>query len=166
MENAQTIPGWPEYKITEFGDVYRVAGATGAKVGRKLKWTLMNNGYAKVALCKNSCKHEYLVHRLVAMTFIGNPTGKDVCHYDGNKLNNNLLNLRIDSRYGNMQDQIRMGKTPRGEKCGSNKYTKEFVIAIRNRMDKGASVSKLHKELLIPKSTLYNIRARNTWAWL
>jgi hypothetical protein len=166
MNNDLQIPDWPEYTISKKGEVCRVTGACGAVVGKTLKWTILKNGYAKVALCRDSCRKEYLVHRLVALTYIGNAEGLDVCHFDGDKLNNNLENLRIDTRKGNMADQIRMGKTPRGEKCGSNKYSIEFVKSIKNKLTNGVSVTFLHNETGIPKPTLYGIKSGATWAWL
>ena len=166
MNNDLQIPNWPEYTISKNGEVRRVTGACGAVVGKTLKWTILKNGYAKVALCRDSCRKEYLVHRLVALTYIGDAEGLDVCHFDGDKLNNNLENLRIDTRKGNMADQIRMGKTPRGEKCGSNKYTAEFVKSIKNKLANGVSVSFLHNETGIPRPTLYGIKSGATWAWL
>ena len=166
MNNDLQIPNWPEYTISKNGEVRRVTGACGAVVGKTLKWTILKNGYAKVALCRDSCRKEYLVHRLVALTYIGNAKGLDVCHFDGNKLNNNIENLRIDTRKGNMADQIRMGKTPRGEKCGSNKYSTEFVKSIKNKLTNGVSVTFLHNETGIPRPTLYGIKSGATWAWL
>lgn len=163
---AIPIPNWEEYLIDTKGNVYRVAPSCGAVTGKILKWAISKNGYAKVSLCRNSIRKEYLVHRLVAMAFIGDPTGFDVCHYDGNKLNNDVSNLRIDTRKGNMSDQIRMKKTPRGEKCGSNKYKTEFVEQLKRRLINGETVSSLHMETNIPKPTLYGIKSGATWGWL
>lgn len=160
------IPGWPEYKINQRGDVSRVSPSCGAVVGKTLKWQILKNGYAKVSLCRGAVRREYLIHRLVAMTYIGDPYGMDVCHFDGDKTNNNLSNLRIDSRGGNMKDQIRMGKTPRGEKSGSNKYPKALIVSIKSRLLAGESVSILHAETGIPKSNLYSIRSGSNWGWL
>lgn len=165
MKDLQ-IPGWPEYTISRDGDVRRIEGACGAVVGKKLKWSIIKNGYAKVSLCRDSCRKEYLIHRLVAITYIGNADGFDVCHYDGNKLNNSLENLRIDTRKGNMADQIRMNKTPRGEKSGSNKYSAEFVKILKAKLLSGVKVSVLHKETGIPRPTLYGIKSGANWSWL
>ena len=165
-EVFKEIPGWPEYEISTDGAVRRIAKACGATVMKTLKWQILKNGYAKVALCRDAKKREYLVHRLVAMTFIGEPGSLDVCHCDGDKLNNSLANLRIDTRKGNMADQIKFGLTPRGERCGSNKYTAEQVLALRKRMDDGENVCALGRETGIPAPTLYNIKNRSNWGWL
>ena len=65
-----------------------------------------------------------------------------------------------------MADQIRMDKTPRGEKCGSNKYSADFVKNLKIKMSQGVSVSSLHNETGIPKPTLYGIKSGVTWGWL
>lgn len=165
-EIFKSIPGWPEYQVGSRGTVVRVAASCGAQPGKALRPTLLKNGYLKVSLCRNSKRKEFLVHRLVAMAFIGDPEGFDVCHFDGDKANNSVQNLRIDTRTGNMADQIRMGKTPRGEKCGSNKYPREFVLSLRNRIDAGESVREISAETGVPVSTLYGFRSRQTWFWL
>jgi len=166
MISRKPIPQWEEYEIDTQGNIFRVKKSCGATTYKMLKWTIMNTGYAKVALSRNSKRKEYLVHRLVAITFLKEPGNLDVCHFDGNKLNNNLNNLRIDTRFGNMQDQIRLGKTPRGEKCGSNKYSTELIKSIRARLANGEKVSQIHLDTNIPKPTLYNIKNKYTWTWL
>jgi hypothetical protein len=165
-EGLRTIPGWPEYLIGRKGQIVRTKKSCGAVVGKALKWQFLENGYAKVSLCRNSKRKEYLVHRLVAMAFLGDPTGYDVCHCDGNKLNNDVSNLRIDTRKGNMADQIAFGKTPRGERSSTNKYKEVFVLELRNRMDAGETPLHLSKETGIPLTTLHGIRARRTWGWM
>jgi hypothetical protein len=160
------IPGWPEYEINQDGLIRRIAPATGTRPGKQVKWNMLNNGYFKVALCRNCKSKEYLVHRLVAMTFIGDPTGKDVCHYDGDKSNNSLENLRIDTRKGNMADQIRMGKTPRGEKCGSNKYPTHVIKKVKEELAAGVSTAEIASKYNLPRPTIYGIKSGANWGWL
>jgi hypothetical protein len=50
--------------------------------------------YKMVGLSKNSKTKFVNIHRLLAQTFINNPNNKlQVNHIDGNKMNNDLLNL-------------------------------------------------------------------------
>lgn len=47
-------------------------------------------GYSTIKLCKENKLYYFMVHRLVAQTFIPNPNNlPQVNHKDGNKLNNN-----------------------------------------------------------------------------
>ena len=53
-----------------------------------------NTSYDKIILTHNYKQKTFLIHRLVAETFIPNPFGfKCVNHKDGNKMNNNVENL-------------------------------------------------------------------------
>ena len=66
--------------------------------GTRNKWRMLKisytSGYYHISLYKKWICKQYLVHRLKAITFIPNPFGKQqVNHIDGNKLNNDLLNL-------------------------------------------------------------------------
>lgn len=60
----------------------------------------------RVSLWKNGIPKDFLVARLVASTFLGNPpTGFTVNHKDGNRLNNKICNLEWLS----LGDNIRHG---------------------------------------------------------
>jgi hypothetical protein len=61
--------------------------------GRILKQCRKQNGYMEVVV-KRQCEQHFLVHRLVAQTFIPNPNGyPTVNHLDENKENNKADNL-------------------------------------------------------------------------
>ncbi len=162
----RTVVGWPEYKVSRHGTVVRVSAAFGARVGRQLKPARLKNGYEKVSLCRDSKRKEYLVHRLVAHAFIGDPTGFDVCHNDGIRHHNHASNLRIDTRRGNMHDTIAHGTRLRGEKVGCNKYTEELIRDIKRRFGAGEKVAAIAAETGIPKPTLWNVKNGYVWKWL
>lgn len=73
---------------------------------RILKPGRMTKGYLTVGLCKNGEQKMYLVHRLVAKTFIPNPDNlPQVNHKDENKENNSVQNLewctdKYNTNYG------------------------------------------------------------------
>ena len=65
-----------------------------------------NTGYKRLTI--NNKK--YLLHRLVALTFLENPENKEfVNHIDGNKLNNQLTNLEWTTCLENNIHKIKMG---------------------------------------------------------
>ena len=89
------------YYIEPNGDVYsmdRIVEGKDGKFyfheGRLIKPYTINRGYYIVTLWKNSTGKHYLVHRLVALTYIPNHNNyPQVNHKDCNKQNNNLNNL-------------------------------------------------------------------------
>ena len=78
--------------------------------GRYLSPYRMPSGHLQVALHKDGKSTSTLVHRLVALTFIGQPEpGWEVCHNDGNPENNAPSNLRYGTRSENVLDQVAHG---------------------------------------------------------
>lgn len=64
------------------------------------------SGYKRVSINSKN----YLLHRLVALTFLENPENKDcVNHIDGNKLNNELTNLEWATCLENNMHKIQTG---------------------------------------------------------
>lgn len=76
------------YSIDENSTIYNV------QTNMIKKPSVANNGYYSVTLYKNGQRKTYLVHRLMAETFLSNPCSKrTVNHKDGNKINNKISNL-------------------------------------------------------------------------
>lgn len=90
------------YQVSNTGQV-KSLNYKGHGVVRLLKQDVIHNGYKRVSLFKNGKKKNYLVHRLVAITFLPNPHGyKEINHIDENKANNMISNLEWCSREYNM----------------------------------------------------------------
>jgi hypothetical protein len=80
------VANYDNYEVSSFGNVRN------SKTGRILKST-NKGGYCYVGLSCGKTK-SYMVHRLVALSFIPNPENKaQVNHIDKNGLNNKLSNL-------------------------------------------------------------------------
>ncbi len=79
------------------------------------------------------------VHHLVCDAFLGpRPKDFEVCHNDGNRLNNCLENLRYDTRSANAMDRHKHGtfKVLKGIYAPSSKLTIRQVKYIRKIGDK------------------------------
>ena len=115
------IPGYEGmYAIDDKGNVWSY------KCGRNkmLKPGNDSNGYYIVGLYKDGDRKFFAIHRLVAKTFLPDfKESLDVDHIDRNKLNNNLLNLRMVT---NQQNQF--NKNARGFTW--NKQAKKFKAQI------------------------------------
>ena len=80
--------------------------------GKLLKLHIQNGGYLIATLTKNNNERKMLVHRLVAIAFMGNNEGMQVNHKDGNKLNNKLSNLEWCSQEYNAIYSYLNGRMP------------------------------------------------------
>lgn len=85
------------YQISSFGRVKSFRQAKRLNGGEEyiLNPTISNNGYEQITLYRSPTdRHKFLVHRLVAQTFIPNPDNLEaVNHKDENRLNNHADNL-------------------------------------------------------------------------
>lgn len=120
------------YQISNYGRIKSFAirkYSTGAMI---LKPKLAKNGYLMVSLNKNRKGRYFLIHRIVAQTFIPNPENKStVNHKDGNKFNNCVENLEWQTQSENNHHAVNTGLSKSGEDCTFAKLTKEDVKFIR-----------------------------------
>ena len=88
-----------EYQVSNYGNVRHITN-------KKIHYYLLHKdsgGYLQVMINRNGKTKAYLVHRLVAQTFIPNPNNyKEINHKDENKTNNRVDNLEwCDRKYNN-----------------------------------------------------------------
>lgn len=92
-------------------------------------------GYYKVRLSKDGLVTDYMVHQLVYQVFYGDyDKNKVIDHIDGNKLNNNINNLRLVTLSENVKAALYETKTnSSAKKVGQysleGKFIKEFPSA-------------------------------------
>ena len=84
----KTISFNSNYKVSNKG---RILNSTGVII----KPFIQNSGYYAIGLWKNHQKYTTTVHKLVAMHFLDYDDKYDIDHIDGNKLNNDINNLRL-----------------------------------------------------------------------
>lgn len=130
----RSIPGWPEYDVSEDGRVRRAVGGKGARAGRILKqWRNPQNQYLYVQLWRGNRRTGIPVHRLVAMAFLGRPPSDRhvVAHEDGTRDVNHPWNLRWATQRENVGDTVRHGTHNRGSRNGQAKIDEVCALAIR-----------------------------------
>lgn len=90
---------------------------------------LDTRGYHSMFLTGNGLREFRTVQSIVLESFVGpRPDGMVICHYDDNKLNNRLENLRYDSPTANRLDAVRNGRdywTARSHCKNGHEFTDE-----------------------------------------
>lgn len=72
------------------------------------------------------------VHTLIMQSFVGPaPPKMEVCHEDGDGLNNKLSNLRYGTKSSNMEDKRRHGTHQDGQQNAMAKLTNDEAATIR-----------------------------------
>lgn len=92
------------YIASKDGKIYSLISS------KDLKPNTNNCGYECVHLRIDGKTKSFLVHRLVAETFIPNPNNyKEINHIDGNPLNNKVENLEWCNRSQNIKHAYKLG---------------------------------------------------------
>ena len=94
------------YQISNLGNIKSVnkKDSLGRKVnGKMMKPIKRKDGYLDITLHKNGEAKHFLIHKIVAKTFIKNKNNyKEINHIDENKRNNNIDNLEWCDRSYNI----------------------------------------------------------------
>jgi len=130
VSEVKIIPGYEDYECDIFGNVYSLKRGK----RRKLKPAINRYGYLYVVLFKNGKQKNFKIHRLVMLSFHG-ASELHVNHIDGNKKNNNFLNLEYCTRSENQRHAFRTGLAcNKGERHSQNKLNKQQVIEIKTAL--------------------------------
>jgi len=119
VEHWRSVVGYEGlYEISDHGSVRSldrlivlVDGRRRTFPGVVLRPSLRADGHLQVNLWRGGNYRTRKVHQLVAEAFIGpRPDGMEVCHNDGDPVNNDLFNLRYDTQSENGRDVVRHGR--------------------------------------------------------
>ena len=132
------------YQVSDFVRVRgldRLDSIGRRREGRVLKYGYTNEGYKMVLLYKNANSVKFLVHRLVAQTFIPNPDNKpQVNHKDETQGNNNVNNLE----WVTASENVNYGT--RNERMAKTHYKKIKVIYSDDTYEIWESTSSFARE--------------------
>lgn len=156
------------YEVSDQGNVrstYR-----GRNTGRVLATHMRTRKGRKtgrhVALSKEGEVTYFAVSRLVAAAFLGPANGRLVLHWDDDKENDFLSNLRYGSHQENMADKVRNGGSLKGSKHPKAKLTEDLVRLIKTRLAVGECHKALAKEFDVSVGTMQSIKHGRNWGWL
>lgn len=168
MKTHTPIPEWENYGISEDAEIVRLVARKGAQKGLVLKQHIhKTRGYLTVRLYDRERQKTFDVHRLMALTFLGEiSNGMHVCHKDGVKTNCCLGNLRIDTISSNEKDKVAHGTSNRGERFGRNKYTEAQVIEAKKLLAKKWMAKDVSVATGISLGSVKAISTGANWGWL
>lgn len=135
------------YQVSNLGNVRRIKFINNRTQKDKIKMLKLikdKKGYLKINLWKNNKSKMFLVHRIVAETFILNPNNlPQVNHKDENKSNNCVENLewcsqKYNNNYGNRLNNIRKKLMEKNVKEKMKNNTKLMI-----RDEKGKFVRRM-----------------------
>jgi hypothetical protein len=126
----KNIKDFEDYLVDESGNIFS------SKYGKlkPIKQQYHIKGYKVVTLVQGDLKKTLKVHRLVALAFIGNPLNKkQVNHINGNKEDNNILNLEWATQSENQLHAHRTGLMDNKINLVKLKSSKQVYDPITNK---------------------------------
>ena len=146
-ERWKPVVGAARYSVSDMG---RVMGPGRKGQGPSIITPVLRSEYLRISIGRKN----FSIHKMVLEAFLGPaPTGKDRCaHWNGNKSDNRLVNLRWASAKENSDDGLRLGEW-RGAKTFfvgekhpaaklSHKHTKEIIELYKSGKFSQAAISK------------------------
>ena len=103
---------WVPVPVAGYQDLYSIsdeARVRSERTGQILRGS-KNNGYPVIQLCRDGVNVKKYVHALMLEAFVGpRPDGMETLHWDDNRQNPSLGNLRFGSSADNKRDAVRNG---------------------------------------------------------
>lgn len=134
------IPGFEKYKVSDTGLIWSEYKQDYLTPSANKK-----DGYVRVSLRKDKKGHTLLLHRLVMLSFVGNPNKRHVNHKNNTKTDNRLCNLEYVTPSENMLHRT------------YNDTKNPLMQEVMRLHKQGKSYSKIANTLNISKGTVKNI---------
>lgn len=168
QEIWREIPGFEGYyEVSNIGRIKSAERSFIDKNGKKTRYPSKvlkvgsgkTSPYLVINLSVNNVAKKYLVHRLVAMSFLSNwEPDCEINHIDGNVYNNNINNLEMCTRKENCQHSIdNKLKNDSGQFSSNAKLSNIDAERIRKLNDLGVMQKDLATVFNVHKQTINNI---------
>lgn len=171
MEKWRLIKDYPNYKVSNMGNVMHIRGNILRPFDRGKNGPILQRGYLTVHLCSKDVKgyDNHSVHSLVMGAFVGTrPKGMVINHKNGIRWDNRLENLEYCTQsYNRKQDFIMGRQSFRGEKNNQVKLTEVEVKQIVELYGTGGyTYRQLSKKYGVHPSGISNIFNGHCWSYL
>jgi len=132
---------------------------------RILKPTIDRYGYQAVTLHRDGTPWRVGVHRLVCLTFHGEPPLADMhaAHKDGVKTNNHPSNLKWATAAENNEDRRAHGAHPMGEALPHTKLNAAKVREVVRRCRSGESQSAVARDMGVSNVAISKVMLGKSW---
>lgn len=160
-------PNWPDYEVSENGDIRRTVARSGAKPALRKPYVAAN-GRLMIVMRSGGVARACYVHRLILEAFVG-PAPSDAhqgAHNDGDPLHNHVSNLRWATKQENEADKVRHGTSNRGERFGRARLTNDQAEEIKRCLAAGFASRDLAMRFGVHPSTISSLKRGKSWAWL
>lgn len=170
-ERWKAIPGYEGlYEVSSQGRVRslpryaRVRGNGTRFVRARILRPNTSSRYQSVVLSRENHLKTRLIHALVLEAFVGPaPEGMQGCHWDRDKSNNVLSNLRWDTPKGNDSDKERHGTIMHGSRNGNSKLREEQIAEVEQLLYQGLSQWDIANKLGVHQGTISRIHLHKSW---
>lgn len=172
QEAWRSCPGFSKYEVSNLGRVRRIETSKCRRYGGgTLRKPYAAKGCAVLTLymdADDGSRRNIGVNRLVLLAFAGAPPspGHHAAHWDGDRFNNRLDNLRWATRSENEGDKVRHGRSNRGERQHMAKLTADDVRQIRRSLSEGKSQQSVATAFGVSRGAVQGIRRGQSWSWL
>jgi len=156
------------YEISSHGRVKRIlTNAASFKEPREIK-AQMTAGYRSILLRTPAGRRRFLIHRLVATAFIGPPPTREheCAHWDNDRLNNRVTNLRWATKTENQLDKHRHGTMPpqRGSLNHVARLTESDVVEMKRLRRAGLFNRQIAQRFGVCRSLVCLINSGKRWS--
>lgn len=164
----KVVPFAPSYEVSADGVVRRRLPGISTFPGKIVKPFVRKDGYRAVTMRHDGRHVVALVHRVVAITFLGEPPSPkhEVAHGDGDRANNNVKNLRWCLHVDNASDMVRHGRSGRGERNVGAVLDEKTVRLLRQRCTQKGDMANLSRELGINYKTIHQAVSGKNWGFV
>lgn len=134
MIEWRSLPGYPQYEVSEYGAIRRTVAASQFDAGYVMKPQLNRGGYLVYDLINDDAEFvKLLAHRAVALAFHGSPPAEKplALHMDDIKLHNHHSNLYWGTYAENTADADKNGRILHGADHPQATLTHDDVENIR-----------------------------------
>lgn len=160
-EAWKTIPFAPEYAASSHGRIKRVISHPKSPAGKILK-AAVSYGYEHIVLYVDGKRVPQRVSACILTAFVGprpTPTHQ-AAHWDGDRRNNRLENLRWATPKENSADKARHGRAPIGSRHWNSKLTEDDVRAMYRMREQGLQLKEIAAQFAVTASCACNAMLR------